>query len=150
MVNGVRDVFFLNCMESAMENQPLSLVQVSKILGVPAKTVAKFIQSGQLTSYRIGANQRKWVDAEELMRFREQHANMPPPNQDKLEDAQSVAANRGGQCLSTKYSRLLKWSCANNHAWEAPFQVVKNGGWCKHCFNEDRALSAIFRNSVCP
>lgn len=53
-----------------------------------------------------------------------------------LEDAQSVAHDRGGECLSSVYlnnSTLLKWRCEHGHKWEAQFASIKSGTWCPTC-----------------
>ena len=54
-----------------------------------------------------------------------------------IEDMQSLAHSRGGQCLSKQYhgaySKLL-WRCAEGHEWEAQPNMVKNDGtWCPYC-----------------
>ena len=54
-----------------------------------------------------------------------------------LETAQSVADSRGGECLSSTYTKMsdkMRWRCAEGHEWEASLHSVKNGGtWCPLC-----------------
>ena len=49
--------------------------------------------------------------------------------------AQKIAKDRGGKCLSVKYTPnvKLKWQCSKNHKWSAIFYSVKSGRWCKEC-----------------
>lgn len=51
--------------------------------------------------------------------------------------AQRIAAERGGECLSTVYVRsiaYLSWKCASGHQWEASLNKVKDSGhWCPTC-----------------
>lgn len=50
---------------------------------------------------------------------------------------QSLAAERGGRCLSTEYlgtTVKLTWQCHQGHVWEAAPTGVKNQGrWCPNC-----------------
>ena len=57
-----------------------------------------------------------------------------------IEDCQKVAADRGGECLSSVYVRKkdkLLWRCSKGHEWLANFDNVDAGTWCKRCFNEE-------------
>ncbi len=55
-----------------------------------------------------------------------------------IEDMQAIAAERGGQCLSTEYhgtSVKLTWQCALGHVWDTrPSTVIYRGAWCPNCF----------------
>ena len=59
-----------------------------------------------------------------------------------LDTAHRVAAERGGECLSQKYSNnrsLLSWRCAIGHQWCASLGKVRNNGtWCPHCAGNAR------------
>ena len=63
-------------------------------------------------------------------------ANMAPPVY-SIEDAHRLAAERGGVCLTEVYINVntrMRWRCAENHEWEAPFtRVNRLGHWCKKC-----------------
>jgi very-short-patch-repair endonuclease len=52
-------------------------------------------------------------------------------------DAQQIAAERGGKCLSTEYincDSLLQWQCEFLHTWLASINNIKNkGSWCPEC-----------------
>lgn len=54
-----------------------------------------------------------------------------------LQICKDKAANRGGECLSDKYTNTdtkLRWRCAEGHEWEArPDSVVRLGTWCPKC-----------------
>ena len=53
-----------------------------------------------------------------------------------IEDALRTARERGGACLSTSYvnvGRALRWRCALDHEWSAPFNNVRAGSWCPEC-----------------
>ena len=54
-----------------------------------------------------------------------------------LEIANNLAAKRGGECASTRYSnakRLLSWRCSIGHQWRANLNCVKNRRtWCPYC-----------------
>lgn len=55
-----------------------------------------------------------------------------------LADANQVAIEKGGRCLSTNYKSNksnLRWQCAAGHEWEASFKAVagKNDTWCVVC-----------------
>ena len=58
-------------------------------------------------------------------------------NPNGLLDAQNIARERGGICLSKQYMGLqkkLKWQCGDcEHIWEAIFGNVKRGSWCPKC-----------------
>jgi len=54
----------------------------------------------------------------------------------KLQEMQTLAAHRGGECLSDRYisnETKLRWKCAAGHEWEAAPGLVKAGRWCPHC-----------------
>lgn len=49
---------------------------------------------------------------------------------------QEIAAERGGQCISTAYvnsSTRLEWECHIGHRWLATPNSVRNGHWCRLC-----------------
>lgn len=55
---------------------------------------------------------------------------------DGLQQAQQLARDRGGQCLSEKYVSMvapLEWQCANGHRWRAAFGDIRKGTWCPEC-----------------
>jgi len=61
-----------------------------------------------------------------------------------IEDMKSVAINRGGDCLSSKYlgsHTKLQWKCKEGHIWWAiPTNILKNS-WCPECAREKRRKS---------
>jgi hypothetical protein len=55
-----------------------------------------------------------------------------------LEEFGSLAASKGGRCLSDRYVNKetpLKWQCALGHQWSARPGKVKRGNWCGKCAN---------------
>jgi hypothetical protein len=54
-----------------------------------------------------------------------------------IEDMRTLAAQRGGVCLSTEYvdkETKLTWQCHRGHVWQARPASVRNGGhWCPSC-----------------
>lgn len=58
-----------------------------------------------------------------------------------IEDMQSLAAERGGRCLSEIYkgaqSKLL-WECSSGHQWEAMPSGIKAGSWCPRCAGNEK------------
>ena len=55
-----------------------------------------------------------------------------------LDDMKKLAKNKGGTCLSKKYTNVyteLKWKCKNNHVWSAIPRSIIKGAWCKKCNN---------------
>ncbi|PFH11526.1 putative zinc ribbon protein [Collimonas sp. PA-H2] len=59
------------------------------------------------------------------------------PAEEHIAILTQLAQKRGGQLLSTAYKGsddLLKWKCADGHAWMASPSSVKNGNsWCPKC-----------------
>ena len=47
---------------------------------------------------------------------------------------QQIAQERGGRCLSDRYSsKILKWECIYGHRWEASPHSIRSGSWCPKC-----------------
>jgi len=63
-----------------------------------------------------------------------------------IEEMQSLAQERGGECLSTEYINIktkLKWRCEKGHEWEATPRVINyDGCWCPKCGMAKRAENA--------
>ena len=58
-----------------------------------------------------------------------------------IEMMQSMAAERGGRCLSTTYVKSnvnLEWECARGHRWQAPPSTIRAGHWCAQCHHLSR------------
>ena len=63
---------------------------------------------------------------------------------DGLERLQALAAERGGECLSTEYKGVnhrVRLRCARGHAWEAMAGQVLHGSWCRLCAIDAGRLS---------
>jgi hypothetical protein len=53
-----------------------------------------------------------------------------------LEEFRSLAARKGGRCLSDRYtnkSTPLRWQCVLGHRWYAQPGRVRRGAWCAKC-----------------
>jgi glutaredoxin len=58
-----------------------------------------------------------------------------------LAEFRTLAASRGGKCLSRKYKNKetkLRWQCVTGHRWFAKAGNVKRGAWCRRCANNQR------------
>jgi len=57
-------------------------------------------------------------------------------NYSKLNELQDIAAQRGGFCLSKKYTAShdkYRWECKDGHRWLATASSVRGSSWCKRC-----------------
>jgi len=55
---------------------------------------------------------------------------------DTIQNMQKIAEERGGKCLSKKYTNAhvkLKWECKREHTWYAIPNSVTRGCWCMIC-----------------
>lgn len=51
-----------------------------------------------------------------------------------IDDCVSLAASRGGRCLSTLYhTGKLEWECSDGHTWLAKRCDLMSGRWCPTC-----------------
>lgn len=53
-----------------------------------------------------------------------------------IEEMKSIAAERGGSCLSSEYvtdAVKLAWQCCEGHIWEASPNNIKHDKWCPTC-----------------
>ena len=56
--------------------------------------------------------------------------------QNKIEDMQVIARERGGVCLSSEYANNntpLLWECSVGHRWSASPKSIVRGSWCSYC-----------------
>lgn len=78
---------------------------------------------------------------------RKQYSETPEFRAERLCEARSYAARRGGECLSSAYVHSqtpLVWRCENGHTWERVFyRVVKNGVWCVKCERKCKGMPFI-------
>jgi len=68
-----------------------------------------------------------------------------------IEDARTLAAQKGGKCLSSEYinnSQKLSWMCAEGHEWDASLASIKKGSWCSVCSQgvSERVCRVILEN----
>lgn len=63
-----------------------------------------------------------------------------------IQDMQTMAAARGGRCLSKHYinneSHLI-WECAEGHTWRAKPANIKTGTWCPVCSGQHQDISDL-------
>lgn len=55
---------------------------------------------------------------------------------DGLIQAQNIAYQRGGECLTGTYissATKMAWRCANGHEWSAALSDIRKGTWCPQC-----------------
>ena len=61
----------------------------------------------------------------------------PKSNKRKtIDDMHSLAKSKGGKCLSNEYinaHQYLIWECKEGHQWEAKYNKIQQGSWCKKC-----------------
>ena len=54
-----------------------------------------------------------------------------------IEELRSIAAAKGGLCLSNQYlgtDKKLRWRCSSSHEWEAtPYNIKHRNQWCPIC-----------------
>jgi len=70
-------------------------------------------------------------------------------NKERLREIQSIAASKGGQCLSTEYissTNKMRWRCSEGHEWETTANNIlprKNdpGTWCPVCSARNRGIA---------
>ena len=73
-----------------------------------------------------------------------------------LNDAQDVAAAKGGKCLSTRYvnnKKHLMWRCADGHEWSASLNMIKSrSSWCPECAtgSSERKIRSILEYKLFP
>ena len=57
-----------------------------------------------------------------------------------IQDAQKLAEDRGGNCLSLELSNgtasMCRWKCAEEHVWTAVYYSIQRGSWCPNCASE--------------
>jgi len=62
-----------------------------------------------------------------------------------LKEMQDIAAQKGGKCLSEKYTHnqaKLTFQCNEGHVWQTTPAIIKSAGaWCPVCFRHRRKLS---------
>lgn len=58
-----------------------------------------------------------------------------------LGEMQALALKHGGKCLSKRYissQDKLRWECSNGHIWSSLPSSVRQGFWCRKCFDDGR------------
>jgi len=64
----------------------------------------------------------------------------------KTADLKRVAKERGGECLSKKYTGMYdkyEWKCKRGHTWTTNFYSIYTGSWCSQCFNIERVQKSV-------
>lgn len=63
-------------------------------------------------------------------------------NRKTIQDAQQLAEEKGGKCLSTEYTNnhtKMLWECEHGHTWETTYNLIQMGKWCPQCGRKSRA-----------
>lgn len=63
-----------------------------------------------------------------------------------IQDMQTIAAARGGRCLSKHYANNethLIWECTKGHTWRAKPANVQTGTWCPVCAGQRQDISDL-------
>ena len=63
-----------------------------------------------------------------------------------LRELQSLAASKGGTCLSPGYvgaQESMKWRCSRGSEWSATASDIRRGGWCPRCHFDTRRLTLV-------
>jgi len=64
------------------------------------------------------------------------------PKRLTLDNAKEIARQRGGVCLSDKYTNgysPMQWKCTKDHIWTATFDSIKHQrSWCPYCAGKIR------------
>jgi len=59
-----------------------------------------------------------------------------------IEDAQKIAIERNGECLSNEYinaHKKLKWKCnKDGYIWYTSYHTISKGSWCPMCVKKPR------------
>lgn len=53
-----------------------------------------------------------------------------------IDDMHTLAAERGGECLSQEYGGTLtklRWRCGLGHEWDTTPNTILGGSWCRRC-----------------
>src|SRR5260221_5502891 len=68
------------------------------------------------------------------------------PTRYTITDMQVIARDHNGKCLSKDYiseSTALAWMCEKGHTWDAPYSIVRQGGWCVQCAKKQQRLEYL-------
>jgi hypothetical protein len=63
-----------------------------------------------------------------------------------IKNMQSIAREHGAKCLSKEYindSTPLAWMCQRGHTWDAPYSIVRQGGWCVQCAKKEARFEEL-------
>ncbi|MEI6815370.1 MAG: hypothetical protein WCL14_02075 [Bacteroidota bacterium] len=64
-----------------------------------------------------------------------------------IDDMQEYAKDKGGLCMSKEYvdsTSPLKWRCEKGHTWDADFEIIRQGGWCRQCLKKEHDIIERF------
>jgi len=65
-----------------------------------------------------------------------------------IRDLQELAGYNGGRCLSKEYrgyDKKYTWQCEKGHTWDARVSIIKQGGWCPQCADEERKQAWLIK-----
>ena len=101
--------------------------------------IDKLISRHDLPPYILGECQRMGIDPPTnysgfKVDLRDAYATNG--SKEAINELCTLAAQRGGACLSTEYRGslgTLRWRCRKGHEWEATAQSIRQGYWCRKC-----------------
>lgn len=70
---------------------------------------------------------------------------------DGMARMREAAAARGGECLTSVYTKLVdryRFRCAASHEWETVGHEVVRGAWCRLCANSDKSEAYLRKDGL--
>jgi len=67
--------------------------------------------------------------------------NRYTPERPTIKDAQELAAEHNGKCLSETYTNVrtnMTWECSEKHQWSANYNSIQQGSWCPQCYRQKK------------
>ena len=145
------------CKEGHKWNQRYNTVQQGSWCPYCAGNLPKTLKDAQLLAKKKGGKclSEEYVNGQIEMKWKckeghewnqryntvQQGCWCPYCFRNTLKDAQLLAKEREGKCLSKEYvnyNTKMKWQCKYGHIWEAAYSSVQQGSWCPYCAGNAR------------
>lgn len=131
------------------EPEPVTIARVQKV----ARSLGgRCLSTGDITGTTIldfeCANRHTWPkEARAVLYFKIWCVACYNMRMLTIEMMQSIARERGGECLSTTFvdeRTHLLWRCAKGHEWpSSPSSVKHHGSWCAKCNGSNNDIDTI-------